>query len=312
VGVLLTAGGTAPPHAAAPAAPSIKITSPTAGQKITDNDIKVSTQTSNYKLECSDVGLPDKAGQGHIHAMIDGMDMAVLTNFYCDQNFTISGAGLKPGKHQLIAILASDTHADVGEPNTVDIDWEPSQPKALPAPVQSAAKPTVAVTTPSNGGTVGPKFNLGIQATNFSASCDLEGKGNVVGFGHFHVFVDLDMEAMMATMSMAGMIAMPCSNSVPVDLSAWASGKHTITVMLVNNDHTELETAEPAMVTVNLQGSSGAGRAAVSALPAAGSGGNLSAGGSSSTLVLLTTLAAILFGVGGAASFLVYRLRARS
>ncbi|GEM_PF-874047 len=322
--LLMVGGGTRPRSVVAQAAPSIKIMSPTAGQKITDNDLKVTTSVSNYKVQCADVGLPDEAGAGHIHAMLDGMTMAVLTNFYCDPSFTISGDGLKPGKHQLIVVLAGNTHDDVGEPTTVDFDYEPGQARPLPAAVTGAAKPSVAISAPADKAMVGPKFDLKIQSQNFKASCTLEGKGNVVGYGHYHVFVDLDMAGMAqgGMMSMAGMIAMPCSDTIPVDLSAWANGQHTLAVELVNDDHTPIEGPEPAMITVNLQGSPGsghpaapaaapgaAGQAAVRAMPATGSGGNLDRPRSLGTAMLLTGIAGILLALAGASIVLGRRLR---
>jgi hypothetical protein len=154
---------------------------------------------------------------------------------------------------------------------TVTFHFQPSAaPVALPAP-GPAAGASVAITAPETGATVGPQFKLEVKTTNFTASCDLEGKPNVAGYGHFHVFVDQDPAAMMAMMSgdhsnmpmsgdhanmpmtgehgdmggmdmmeMPGMIAMPCAGSIPVDLSAWPSGQHTLSVELDQNDHTPL------------------------------------------------------------------------
>jgi len=322
--LLLLTGGARVHAVAAQAAPGIKIMSPAAGQQVTDNDVKVTTAVSNFKVQCAGVGLPDKAGEGHIHAMLDGMTMAVLTNFYCDPNFTIAGDGLKPGKHQLIVVLAGNTHGDVGEPASVDFDYQPAQVRPLPAAANGAAKPSVTIGAPADNAPVGPKFDLKLQTQNFNASCALEGKGNVVGYGHYHVFVDMDMAGMApgGMMSMAGMIAMPCSDTVPVDLSVWANGQHTLTVMLVNNDHTPIAGPAPAMIMVNLQGSSGAGRPAappaaanatgqtvVTALPATGSGGNLDRSQSHQTVVLLTGIVGVLLAVGAAGAVLGRRLR---
>ena len=41
-------------------------------------------------------------------------------------------------------------------------------------------------------------------------------------------------------MAMPGMISMPCTNAIPVDLSAWPSGPHTLMVELEQNDHTPM------------------------------------------------------------------------
>lgn len=55
--------------------------------------------------------------------------------------------------------------------------------------------PAVSIVEPADGATVDPRFNLEVSWTNFKPSCDLEGKSNIWGVGHLHVFVDM----MMAT-----------------------------------------------------------------------------------------------------------------
>jgi hypothetical protein len=200
--------------------------------------------------------------------MLDGETMAQLSNFYCTPEFVISGQGLAAGQHILIVDLATNTHLDMMETaREVSFVYQPTTPPAaLPAP-RSFAGASVAITSPANGAPVGPQFTLGIQATNFVASCDLEGKRNVEGYGHYHVFVDEDPVEMMAMMgdhmdmmemmAMPGMISMPCSDAVPVDLSAWAAGRHTIYVELNQNDHTPVMApgagSTVASITVDLQ-----------------------------------------------------------
>jgi hypothetical protein len=68
------------PHAFAQAKPSLTVP-PKAGDTVTSTDIPVSVQVSNFSLSAADVGLPDKDGEGHIHVMLDGMNMGVLFNF---------------------------------------------------------------------------------------------------------------------------------------------------------------------------------------------------------------------------------------
>jgi hypothetical protein len=136
--------------------------------------------------------------------------------------------------------------------------------------------PAVTIVSPADGATVGPQFTMRVQPANFKPSLDLEGKPNINGYGHYHVFVDMKMSEMpmqmsgestsggsmqmsgeMSMMSMAGMVGMPGSDSFPVDLSAWKNGQHTITVEPVQNDHTEIHGAKPAMITISLEGAAG-------------------------------------------------------
>jgi LPXTG-motif cell wall-anchored protein len=274
--------------------PAIKVMSPTAGAKITSTDIPVTVEVANFKLAPLAVGLPDKAGEGHIHVMIDGMNMGVLFNFYTTTSFTLPGQGIAPGTHKLIFDLASNTHVDMEDTvQEVEIDYQPTSPKAAPEAIANAGTPEVQVVSPAEGATVGPKFTIQVKPTNFTPSLELEGKPNLKGYGHYHVFAD--MPAMTEggggeMMSMAGMVLMPGSNSFDVDLSAWAAGKHTLTVELVQNDHTPIEGAKPAMISINLQGSAGGG-GALGQLPRTG--------GDDTALPLVAVFIGILILVGG-------------
>jgi hypothetical protein len=228
--------------------PSLKVVSPVDGANITTTDIPVTVEVSNFKISAADVGMPDKPGEGHIHVMIDGMNMGVLFNFYTTPTFTLPGRGIKPGKHKLIFDLASNTHMDM--PDTaaeVNIDYEPTNPQLEPAPAANAGTPSVKILRPADGATAGPQVTLQVQPTNFTPAQDLEGKPNLAGYGHYHVFVDMSMEAVPSSsgmMNMAGMVLMPGSNTFNVDLGAWPAGKHTITIEIVQNDHTPIPNAQ--------------------------------------------------------------------
>ncbi len=180
------------PFVHAQAAPEITIVSPKANDKITGKDINVTMDMKNVDNACKWVGLPDKDGQGHIHAMLDGMSMAQLTNFYCGTNsFTISGLGVKPGPHTLMVDIATNTHEDMDKTmKMVKFDYQPASPQAVPAAKKPASAPTAKINNLKDGAVLGPKFNLDIAADNFTPSADLEGKLNLEGYGHFHVFVD--------------------------------------------------------------------------------------------------------------------------
>jgi hypothetical protein len=262
-----------PALAATMAMPTVSITNIAMGQTITSSNIPVTVSTSDFIVECQNVGKPGVPGQGHIHAMVDGMSMAQLTNFYCSNNFEISGAGLKPGKHQLAVVLADDAHAMASKPAMASFDYEPSQELALPASDKNA-KPRLRIVSPVNGATVGKKFNLQLAVDDFTLSCDAEGKPDEPGVGHLHVFVKqagvTDKAPAMSNasemhgasmsggmsgggMTMVGMIGMPCTKTVPVDLSSWKSGTANIVAMLANNDHMPVMGTQAASIAVTLK-----------------------------------------------------------
>jgi len=249
--------------AQAQAEPSIEIVSPANGDTITSDDIEVTVEVSNFAVDCSKAGMRDEPGAGHIHLMIDGMSMAQLANFYCQETFTVSGDGLTPGKHTLIIDLATHSHFDLTETaKEVEIDYQPANPRPLPEP-NDQGEPGVELVGPSDGATVPPKFTVEVEPVNFTPSETLEGKPNVPGYGHWHVFVDTtdpmalmeeamaEMEEEMAGTPMAGdhmampmpaMVLMPGTNAFEVDLTAWGPGEHTIFIEPVQNDHTNFAT----------------------------------------------------------------------
>ncbi len=266
----------APAFAAMMAPPSISIVSPSMGNTITGDTIPVNVAIKNFKLECANAGKTNvPMGEGHIHAMVDGMNMAHLTTVACSDRFSISGQGLKPGKHMLAVVLATDAHAISSLPAMTSFTYEPRRARPLPRPISGT--PALAILSPKNGATVGKKFDLVLSVRNFGLSCDLEGKPDVRGWGHLHVMVrqagetsaapstpaaammknahGMSMAQLqpMLTMAMPGMIGMPCTKTVPVDLSTWHGGKANIVVQLANNDHMPTMGVSPATLSVRLR-----------------------------------------------------------
>src|SRR5262249_49422468 len=142
----------------------------------------------------------------------------------------------------------------------VTINYQPLTAQAAPEVRPSTAAPEVSIVWPPDGATVGPLFTLQVTKRNFAPSLELEGKPNLAGYGHYHVFVDMPMmditggQGMEGMMSMAGMIGMPGNDNIPVDLRAWSNGPHTITVEPVQNDHTPIQGGKEAMIKITLQG----------------------------------------------------------
>lgn len=274
--------------AAMMAAPSVSITSPAAGATITSAGIPVSLAVRGFHVECVGIGKTSAPmGEGHVHAMLDGLSMAHLTNVACTDQFTISGEGLTPGRHTLAVLLANDAHAMNSLPAMVSFEYRPSHAQPLPAPISGA--PSIRILSPRSGSTVPRRFDLVLSVRNFGLSCNLEGKRDVAGWGHLHVMVQqrgettsspsTPMVAMMRTpqgmamgrrfMQQSGMtiaqlqpmltmaepslIGMPCARTVRVDLSTWHSGPARVIVQLANNDHMPTMGATPATISLNLR-----------------------------------------------------------
>ena len=279
--VIFAAIGSGVAVMAADAMPSVSIAAPAMGATFTGTTIPVTVAAKNFTIECTNVGQGMKAGRGHYHVMIDGMSMAQMTNLYCTNSFAVSGAGLRAGEHTLAVVLASDDHVMVGKPAMTKFMYAPKV--AQPLPEAAAEKPVVTIVSPKTGTIVGRNVELKVAISGYDLSCNLEGKPNVAGYGHLHVFVMQDAMPMhdmgemkgaksemksdmkdehankdmkksdgmgMESMAMPGMIGMPCTKTVPVDLSAWKAGKTTLMVMLAKNDHMPTAGAVPASVDV--------------------------------------------------------------
>jgi plastocyanin len=248
IGLLLSLAAMPVASAYAQIAPMLSVVSPSDGAAITTNDIAVEVKTSDFTVDCTQLGRPDQPGVGHILALIDGTTVAQLTNFYCTDTFTIPGDGLTPGEHTLAVVLASNTHVPMMDTaQVVTIDFQPQQPVPLPAP-NYAGDPGLTLVSPLDGATVPSLFEVQVQPTNFTAAAALEGKTNIPGYGHYHVWVDTpEMPP-----SLAGLALMPGTNGFTLDLSAWGEGEHTIRIEPAQNDHTMYDPATPVIFTVTV------------------------------------------------------------
>lgn len=246
--------------------PSVTIITPAKGAIVTSKDISVTVAIKKFDLECARAGQPGQLGRGHIHAMLDGTNMDRLTNVECAKSFSISGLGAKAGEHTLSVELASDDHMPASMPTTIRFSYESTAAQPPPSAMRGGV-PELTLLSPKKGANVPRKFDLVVAVKNFDLSCDLEGKADLAGWGHLHVFVmqpgvtdqpahnmKMPMETGgMTMMSMLGMLSMPCTTTVPVDLSSWKSGPAKITVMLANNDHMPTPGVRPTTVDVVIQ-----------------------------------------------------------
>jgi hypothetical protein len=160
--------------------------------------------------------------------MLDGL----LVNLGCEENFTISGYGLAPGTHTLVALLADNRHHNLATSNEITIDYRPEHPQPLPRGV-ALGVPGAQLVSPQDGATVPAQFAVVVNTINFVPTGDLSGKPNVAGYGQWLVRVDgKDVSYGLGT-------------TFPVDLTAWGPGSHTIGVLPVQNNHHGFEGVPP-------------------------------------------------------------------
>ena len=119
--------------------------------------------------------------------------------------------------------------------------------------------PQIMITQPSSGSTItGNNVTVKVHVSNFDL-VDKLGQSNVAGQGHIHYFLDVQpptTPGQPATTAQGTFVATTNTSYTWTNLSP---GQHTFAVELVNNDHTPLEPAVTASVTVTLQEQSGGG-----------------------------------------------------
>jgi hypothetical protein len=88
----------------------------------------------------------------------------------------------------------------------------------------------VSVQSPPDGSRItGDKVTLQVAATGFQERCDLAGKPNRPGTGHYHILLDKSL------------VDMHCGSKATVSLEGVKPGAHTLTVVPAQNDHAEVE-----------------------------------------------------------------------
>jgi hypothetical protein len=210
-----------------------KFMSPQNGAVITANSIDVKVAVMGYQLSCALAGKAPKAGFGHYHIELDH----ALVNMYCSDTASISLQNVTPGQHTLTVLPALNNHEEVpAGKNDLMFTYQP----ASPLPVIAAANlgtPSIKILSPHNGDTVSGTFSVQVAINNFNPSCDLLGKPNLSGYGHWHLNVDSMSGPMMG---MATMLGMACSSSFQVSTQGLTPGHHTFFALLVDNQHAPL------------------------------------------------------------------------
>jgi hypothetical protein len=225
----------------------IAITSPASGTKVTANSVTVQVAVSGYTSTCDLAGKENQQGTGHYHILLD----KALVNMFCTPAATISLQNMTPGMHTLTAVPALNDHAEVEENATsITIDYQPSH--ALPTITNAtfAAAPSITILSPKNGATVSGTFDVVVQIKNFNASCNLLGKPDVAGYGHWHVNLDTMTGPMMG---MGTMLGMACTNVFQASTKGLKAGEtHTIIALLTDDGHAPLHPAVASQVTVKI------------------------------------------------------------
>lgn len=239
--LLVACGGgqaTSPPLPAS-AAPAVfgpmvtKFVAPQDGATVTGNSLDVQVAVTGFRLSCAQAGKPVVEGVGHYHIELDH----ALVNMYCAEKATISMQNVSPGPHILTVLPAMNNHMEVETgKQSITVKYQPAQ--ALPTVTAATVTgPSIKILSPRAGDTVSGTFTIRVAIANFNPSCDLFGKANLAGYGHWHVNVDSMSGPMMG---MGTMLGMSCATSFQGSTEGLSKGTHSFFALLVDNQHAPL------------------------------------------------------------------------
>lgn len=210
----------------------VAVLSPADGTVVTGNTVGVQVQTTGFTSTCDGAGSKDVAGFGHYHIELDKS----LVNMFCTPAATlISMQNVKPGKHTLTAIPAQNDHAEIhANARSITIDYEPTKPLPAISDATFSGPKSIKIISPAAGTTLKGAFEVTVQVTNFNLSCDLFGKPDVAGYGHWHLNLDSDTGPMMG---MGTMVGMACTRTFHATTAGMKPGAHTLIALLTDNGH---------------------------------------------------------------------------
>jgi plastocyanin len=258
--------------------PSLAITQPQNGATLSAGNVMVKVQVSNFKL-VDKLGQTNVAGEGHIHYFMDVTPPTTANQpattapgtWVATVNTSYTWMNVSAGSHTFSAELVNNDHTPLTPPivSSVTVTVQGNT---------SGGSPTISITQPDNGASVtAGDITVSVDVSNFKL-VDKLGQTNVAGEGHIHYFLDVTPPTTQ------GQPAIPPNGSIWAATASTtytfknvSAGSHTISVELVNNDHTPLQPPVTASVSITVTSSGGgSGQTAVIYLKAHNIAYNLS------------------------------------
>jgi hypothetical protein len=126
-----------------------------------------------------------------------------------------------------IAFIAAACGSSTSSPASTPEAMQTMTMMHLPAYAQNMK---VLITSPASGTVVtGNSVTLAVQASGYTPTCDLAGKADQAGTGHYHILLD------------KALVNMYCTPTAIVSMQNVAPGMHTLTAVPTLNDHTQVD-----------------------------------------------------------------------
>lgn len=257
---------------------TLNITSHENGANVTERDITVTVNVTNFSVE-NKAGQPNVAGEGHLHFYLDvdapttpGQPAAPAGGVWAHvPNTTYTFTNVLPGTHTITVQLVNNDHtplipivvdtitinvlaANITGNITGNVTGNVTDNVSGNATVNIT--PTLNITFPSNGANLTPGITIVVTVTNFNI-VDKAGQANVPGEGHLHFYLDMDAP------TIPGQPAVPATGtwahvaSTTYTFTNVSPGMHTVTVQLVNNDHTPIIPLATTTITIHVSAGGG-------------------------------------------------------
>ena len=210
----------------------VNILSPADGSVVTGNILALQVRTLGYTDTCNGAGSKNVADFGHYHIELDKS----LVNMYCTSAAAlISMQNVSPGKHTFTVLPAQNDHAEIhANAKAITIDYQPTNPLPAITAATFGGPMSIKILSPAAGSVLNGTFDVTVRVTNFNLNCDLFGKPDVAGYGHWHLNLDSDTGAMMG---MGTMVGMACTGTFHATTAGMTPGKHTLIALLTDNGH---------------------------------------------------------------------------
>jgi photosystem II stability/assembly factor-like uncharacterized protein len=226
--------------------PKIVITEPKGGASMPAGDITVSVQVANFNL-VDKLGEANAPREGHIHYFLDveaptaaGKPATPSPGTFAatpETSYTWQNVG--PGAHILSVELVNNDHTPL----------EPPVVASVMVNVKAAA-PTLSIIVPKDGAVLsGGDVTVSVNVNNFKL-VDKLGQANLPGEGHIHYFLDVTPPTVPDKPAATAAGTFVATAATSHTWSNLAPGNHSLSVELVNNDHTPL--SPPVVATVNI------------------------------------------------------------
>jgi plastocyanin len=238
------------------AAPTLMITSPSDGSTIHQiGDVMVTVTVTNFTV-VDKQGQSNVPGEGHLHYYLDAPAP------------TTPGQPAIPPADSSWAHVASTSYTFTNVPggeHTISVQLVNNNHTPLVPPVVATSKimvvpeigpSSLVIVSPRDGATLpAGDVTVTIQTSNFSI-VDKQGQANTSHEGHIHYYLDVEAP------TTPGQPAIPLSGewahvaSTTYTFATVAAGSHTISVQLINNDHTPLEPPVVASIAIKVAAAS--------------------------------------------------------